>query len=71
MYHKEARTEVRDNGSYGQPHTSHLHSHWTMDLRVTGAQCQLLHQCPQCLRGWEDPGVHIMAHIPIGNQEAM
>ena len=42
-----------------------------MDLRVIGAQHQLHHQCLHCLRGQEDPGVHIMADIPAGNQEAI
>ena len=69
--HNEARTEVRDNGSYGWLHPSHPHSHQTMDLRVIGAQSQLYHQCPQCLRGQEDPGTHVKTEIPTGNQEAI
>ena len=39
-----------------------------MDLRVIGAQHQLHHQCHQCLRGWEDPGIHAMADIPAGTR---
>ena len=47
------------------------HSCLTMDLRETEAQHQLHHQCLQCLRDQEDPGVHIKADIPAGNQEAI
>ena len=63
-HHSEVRTEAKDNGSYGWLHPSHLCSHQTMDLRVIGAQHQLHHQCHQCLWGWEDPGIHIVADIP-------
>ena len=69
--HSKARTEAKDNGSYGWLHPSCLHSHQTMDSRVIGAQCQLHYQCLQCLRGWEDPGIHIMADIHGGNLEAI
>ena len=71
MCHNEARTKVRDNRSYGWLQPSHPPSHEAMDSRVIGAKHQLHHQCPQCLRGQEDPGAHIMADIPIGNQEAI
>ena len=67
---REARTEAKGNRSYGLLHPSHLHSHQTMDSRVIGAQHQLHHQCLQCLRGWEDPGIHVMVDISAGNQEA-
>ena len=69
--HKEAETEAKDNWSYGQLYPSHPCSHQTMDLRVIEAQCQLHHQCPQCLRGQEDPGTLTVADIPTGNQEAI
>ena len=49
--HSKAGTKVWDNGSYGWPHPSCPRSCQTMDLRVTEAQCQPYHQCPQCLRG--------------------
>ena len=70
-HHSKARTEAKDNGSYGWLHASCPHSHQTMNLRVIGEQYQLHDQCHQCLRGWEDPGIHIMADIPTGNQEAI
>ena len=65
------KTEAKDNGSYGWLHPNHPHFCQTMDSRVIGAQCQLHHQCPQCLRGQEDPGIHVMADIPTGNQETI
>ena len=70
-HHSKAGIEVRDNKSYGWLHPSCLHIHQTMDLRVIGAQHQLHHQCCQCLRGWEDQGVHTLASVPARNQEAI
>ena len=63
--HNEAGTKVRDNGSYGWHHPSLHRSHQTMDLIVTEAQHQPHHQC---LRGQEDPGIHVMADIPHGTR---
>ena len=71
LHHSKARTEARDDRSYGWLHPSHLHFHQIMDLRVTWAQCQLHHQCHQCLRGWEDQGIHALADAPTRNQEAI
>ena len=66
-----ARQGLRPETSYGWLHLSHHGSHQIMDLRVIGAECQLHHQCHQCLRGWEGQGVHGMANDPTGNQEAI
>ena len=69
-HQSEAGTEARENESYGQLHPCHLCFCQIMDLRVIGARHQLHHQCHQCLRGWEDWGIHAMANTPAGNQEA-
>ena len=70
-HHGEARTEARGNKGYGRLHPGHLCFCQIMDLRVIGVQSQLHHQCCQCLRGWEDRGVHAMSNIPTGNQEVI
>ena len=66
--HSEARIKARDNRSYGWLHPSHLHSHQTMHLRVIGAQHQLHHQCCQCLRGQQYPGIHTGQTSPQGTR---
>ena len=57
-----------DNKSCGWFHPSHLHICQIMDSRVIGTQHQLHHQCHQCLRGWEDQGIHPMGGILQGTR---
>ena len=69
--HSQVRTKARHDKSYGKHHLGHLHSHQIMDSKVTEVQHQHPHQWPQCLRDWEDQGVHAVANGPAGNLEAI
>ena len=67
----KARTEARDNESYGWLHASCLCFHQIIDSRVIGVQHWLHHQCHQCLRVQEDQGICTVANGLIGNPEAI
>ena len=69
-HHNMAKTTARGSGTHGLHHPHHLHLHWITGLRVTEAQCQLLHQCHQGLIGLGPPGICTVADV-TGNQKAI
>ena len=56
-----ARNMAKGDRIYGMPHPCHCCHHQIVGLRVTEAQCQLLHWCYLDLMGLEAPDIHTVA----------